>query len=108
MTGPRLGGNQPETSLPLTPKMRAVARLAALGYTYRGIAAELGNTECSVKNLAYRSYRRAGVECMADLWRALGWLTVPAVADAMPPGGDRTRVALSPEAEPSATARRLS
>jgi DNA-binding NarL/FixJ family response regulator len=55
-----------------------VLRWTALGWPAKGVAAEMGVSEQTVKNHLMAVYRMTGSHCLVDALRALGWLRVPA------------------------------
>lgn len=76
----RLGASRAARTPPemmLTPRERQIQAMRARGWTMQAVADDLGLALSTVKNLHASAYRRFGVDCAADCWRALGWLTVP-------------------------------
>ena len=72
----RGGAATPASSL--TPREREVLRRLALGETHELIGSVLGTSARTVRRHRAHAIAKFGGGCIADTWRALGWLQVPA------------------------------
>ena len=61
----------------LTPREYEVARLFALGLTWREVMTELGISRWTLTNHRFHAVAKAGGGSLVDVWRGLGWLRVP-------------------------------
>lgn len=61
----------------LTERQYEAVRRLALGQTWAVIIADMGISRNSLKGLRNGALARYDVSCLADLWRAMGWLQVP-------------------------------
>ena len=77
-------------NLALSPREYEVARLFALGRTWREVMAELHIGRETLHKHRQAALRKADVGTMAEVWTALGWLVVPSMGTPSVDVGDES------------------
>jgi len=86
-------------TLALSPREYEVARLFALGRTWREVMAELHIGRETLHKHRQAALRKADVGTMAEVWTWLGWMTVP---DSKPSGRESSVAAVTRHGQLSA------